>query len=62
MEKFFKGAFRFVVGFGCLAFFLFWVVGKFTEIGGAGAAAIFFVALLGGIASAAYPDEEGEKP
>lgn len=60
MEKYLKGAFRFVVGFGCMAFFLYWILSRFMAVGGGVGVIILIVALLAGAASAAYPDDEKE--
>ena len=59
--KLLRGAFKFIVGFGCTAFFLFWILSKFMQVEGGMAFAIMVFALLVGIVSAVEKDEEDGK-
>ena len=57
--KLLRGAFKFIVGFGCTAFFSYWLLIKFMTVGDGTGIAIFIFSLLVGISSAAIKDDEG---
>jgi hypothetical protein len=59
--KILRGTFKFIVGFGCTAFFSYWLLSKFMTVGDGTGIAIFIFALLVGIVSAVEKDEEDGK-
>lgn len=56
-----KGVFKFVIGFGCTAFFLYWILSKFMQVGGGMGVAILLFSILVGISSAVEKEDGDEK-
>lgn len=56
--KLLKGAFKFIAGFGCTAFFSYWLLSKFMTVGDGTGIAIFIFALLVGISAAATKEDD----
>lgn len=55
-----KAIFRFIVGFGCTAFFSYWLLNKFMTVGDGTGIAIFIFAILVGIVSAIDKEEDNK--
>lgn len=53
-----KGLFRFIIGFGCTAFFLYWILAKFIEINDFIGILILILSILVGVSSAFSKDDD----
>lgn len=56
--KLLKGIFKFIIGFGCTAFFLVWILRKFMDITDLVGIIIFVFSILVGISSAISKEED----